>query len=99
MAAFNLRVNIQDNITPMLRRKAAQVAKLPAEAADFFRDETPIRTGNARRRTRLTGDTIEANYAYASQLDSGSSRQAPAGMTEPTVEFIQRRYQDIMKGP
>lgn len=98
MARINLNVKIQDNIRPMLRRKRRLVDEIPREALDVFRDETPIRTGRARRSTQLRGDTIEANYDYASRLDAGYSRQSPDGMTEPTLEFVEKRFQQIMKG-
>ena len=62
-----------------------------AEAAyDEFIKNTPIRTGNARRNTRLNQDTITANYPYAQRLDEGSSKQSPDGMTAPTMEFIEK---------
>jgi hypothetical protein len=69
--------------------KALSPETLAQEAYDYFRSITPIRTGNARRNTRLRGDEIRADYAYATRLDEGSSRQAPNGMTEPTTKFIQ----------
>lgn len=63
--------------------------KMAAAAFKHFRDVTPVRTGNARRNTRLSGDEIQANYPYAGRLDAGSSSQAPDGMTKPTEKFIQ----------
>jgi hypothetical protein len=72
-----------------------QIAALPKEAFDYFRSITPIRTGNARRRTRLSGDTIRADYAYAQPLDDGRSRQAPQGMTAPTEKWLDRRVKQI----
>lgn len=72
-------------------------ASLPSEAYDYFVDSTPIRTGNARRSTRLRGNTIDANYAYAQRLDDGSSRQAPRGMSEPTEKFLQKRINDLIR--
>lgn len=72
-----------------------QIAALPREAYDYFKSVTPIRTGNARRRTRLSGDTIRADYAYAQPLDDGRSRQAPRGMTEPTKKWLARRVKQI----
>ena len=76
---------------------AEKVAKtLPKEALDYFVDSTPIRTGNARRSTRLRGNTIDANYNYAEKLDAGSSRQAPRGMTEPTEKFLQKRIDQLI---
>lgn len=52
---------------------------------------TPIRSGNARRKTRKGAGTIDANYAYAQRLEEGWSKQAPNGMTEPTLEEV-REY-------
>ena len=57
----------------------------------FFKAETPIRSGNARNRTKLKSNktVIHANYPYAGRLDDGWSRQARDGMTEPTIDFIE----------
>lgn len=71
---------------------------LAKEAYEFFRKETPIRTGNARDNTRLMGDEIWADYAYAQRLDSGYSKQSPAGMTKPTEKFIQEYIKRQAKG-
>jgi hypothetical protein len=77
--------------------QAERVAKqLPKEAYEFFVDSTPIRTGNARRSTRLRGNVIDADYNYAERLDEGSSRQAPKGMTEPTEKFLQKRIDELL---
>jgi hypothetical protein len=65
--------------------------KIWKKAYDFFVRATPIRSGNARNNTRLKGKTIDADYAYAQRLDKESwSRQAPNGMTEPTIKEIER---------
>ena len=56
-----------------------------------FVQNTPIRSGNARRKTRKGAGTIDANYAYAQRLEEGWSKQAPKGMTEPTIEEV-REY-------
>ena len=77
--------------------QAEKVAKtLPKEAYDYFVDSTPIRTGNARNKTRLRGSTIDANYAYAERLDEGYSRQSPKGMTGPTEKFLEKRINDLI---
>jgi hypothetical protein len=65
-----------------------QSDKLAAAAYKYFRDHTPIKSGNARRNTHLVRDTIEADYRYAQRLDTGWSKQAPSGMTRPTEQFI-----------
>lgn len=67
------------------------------EAYKFFHDVTPIRSGNAKRSTTLKGNTIDANYPYATVLDKGrhmtnrgmrGSTQAPKGMSKPTYQHI-----------
>lgn len=57
---------------------------------DQFVLKTPIRSGNARDRTALKNNVIEANYPYAQRLDEGYSRQSPKGMTEPTIKHVQQ---------
>jgi len=57
-------------------------------AFKFYKKETPVRSGNARNQTKLKGQTINSDYAYAGRLDEGWSKQAPDGMTKPTIEEI-----------
>jgi len=54
----------------------------------YLKKETPIRTGNARRSTKKQGLSIKSNYGYAGDLDAGSSRQAPDGFTDPTIDYM-----------
>lgn len=65
-----------------------------------FVANTPVRSGNARRNTKLSGNEIQLNYPYGEVLDKGrhmtsrgmrGSTQAPKGMTKPTLEAV-RRY-------
>jgi hypothetical protein len=84
-------------MTPSLKRIGAALQKLPKEAYDLFKEETPIKTGNAKRRTRLQGQVIKADYDYATELDAGRSRQAPEGMSRPTEQFITKRVNEIMR--
>ena len=78
--------------------KALNPNVMAKEAYEYFRDITPVRTGNARNRTRLQRDEIQANYAYAQRLDDGWSRQAPRGMTAPTEKFIRDYINKQAKG-
>lgn len=80
----------RDLITPSLGRISQQLKSVPKEAHDFWVKQTPKKTGNARRKTKLRGNTITADYPYAQPLDKGSSKQAPKGMSEPTLEFVER---------
>jgi hypothetical protein len=63
------------------------------KAGTHFRNITPIDTGNAKRNTNTRGKVIRANYGYASKLDEGFSRQAPGGMSDPTITY----YEDILE--
>lgn len=77
-------------------KRASRVKKpVMLDAFEFFRKQTPKRTGFARRNTKLTNRGILADYPYAQVLDEGrrmtpsgmrGSRQAPDGMTRPTVK-------------
>lgn len=87
--------NTRDQITGQIRRVRQQLRQVPQQAYDKFVDLTPVRSGNARRRTRLRGDVIEANYAYAERLDQGWSRQAPQGMTRPWQAWLDRQLRRI----
>ena len=78
---FSLRVKEIKGIL-----NANQMAKL---ALPTFLANTPIRTGNARSNTSVRNDEIRADYAYATRLDDGYSKQRPNGMTRPTIKFLQ----------
>lgn len=72
--------------------------KIMPKALDYFKSQTPKRSGNARGRTRLdSSKTIQANYAYAERLDQGSSKQSPQGMTKPTGKYIQQLVSNYVK--
>ncbi len=101
--SVTLTVNAMTN---SLKRIQNKLNKVPQEAYKEFVKNTPIKTGNARRNTKLKGKTIEANYQYAQVLDKGrhmtsrgmrGSEQAPEGMSKPTQEFIQKRITKILK--
>ena len=85
-------------MTSSLKKIQRKIDNLPKEAFTEFVKETPIRSGNARRRTKLNGNRITAGYAYAKRLDEGYSKQSPEGMTKPTEDFIQKRMAQILKG-
>lgn len=86
----------KDNITPNNKSIQKQLDKLPRQAWDVFYKATPIKTGNARRNTKLVGNkTIVAKYPYAQRLDEGYSKQAPDGMVKPTEDFIKQRLDQI----
>lgn len=101
--SVELKVN---TITSSLRKIQRKMSKLPAEAHKEFVKNTPVKTGNARKRTKLQGNNIKAQYPYAEVLDKGrhmtsrgmrGSDQAPEGMSKPTEDFIEKRIQQILK--
>ena len=84
-----LSVNTRQ-FSKMIGLAQSQVDKIQDQAYQYFRDHTPIRSGNARRNTVQRGDAIQAAYPYAGRLDDGYSRQAPDGMTQPTIDYIEK---------
>lgn len=95
MVKFQL---VRDSITPDLAQATKELERVPQGAYKIFRSHTPIRSGNARRRTQLEGTTIAANYGYATKLDQGASNQAPDGMTKPTKAYLKKTLDKIFKG-
>jgi hypothetical protein len=69
--------------------------ELPKYAYEEFRAVTPIRTGNARSKTDLQGNEIQGNYPYVNRLNKGWSKQAPEGMTDPTIEKLRAKVRNI----
>lgn len=89
---------VNNKLTGILKGVKRQLQQLPKEALTEFVKNTPIRSGNARRNTKLEGkDVIRAKYPYAKRLDEGYSKQSPEGMVKPTQEFIEKRLKEIAK--
>lgn len=87
----------KNTITASLEKIKTSLDNLPREAYNYWVSVTPVRSGNARRKTRLKGDTIDANYQYAVPLNDGWSKQAPQGMSKPTEEFIKRSVRQKLR--
>lgn len=92
--SVSLQVN---NMSSSLKKIQKRLAELPNKAHKEFVKNTPIRTGNARRNTKLQKQTITASYPYAKRLDEGYSKQSPEGMTKPTEKFIENELKKIMR--
>lgn len=87
----------RSEIGPHMRKLEKMVERLRREGHEEFVRVTPIRTGNAKRSTALSGKEIQANYPYAVRLEKeGWSRQAPNGMSEPTIDFLKARVRDLL---
>lgn len=86
------------NINRAIKRIERELPQIAGEAHRDFVKNTPVDTGNARRSTRLRGDTIDARYNYANVLNDGRSSQARNGMTDPTIESIRKNVRQILGG-
>jgi hypothetical protein len=110
---MSVTLTITNTVTSKLRSIQQKLNNIPKEAFKVFVDGygsfkgTPVKSGNAKRNTKLVGKQIQANYPYAGVLDKGrhmttrgmrGSDQAPQGMTKPTVDFIKKRVGQIVKG-
>jgi hypothetical protein len=81
----------------MRKRRIERFAEnLPRDAHREFVRKTPVDTGNARRKTDLSNTEIQANYPYSVRLEKESwSRQAPRGMSEPTIDWIREQLRRL----
>ena len=104
---MSVTLTINNKLTSKIKKIKQKLANVPKEAYKVFSETTPVKTGNAKRKTRLKGSTIVADYEYAEVLDKGrhmttrgmrGSKQAPKGMSKPTEDFIRKRVKDIFKG-
>jgi hypothetical protein len=106
MPNISMNINMKpDAILKKTKQMRKDLGNLPKEAFQKFRDITPIASGNARNKTRLQGNKIVGEYPYASVLDKGrhmtnrgarGSKQAPKGMTQPTLQFVRDRVNQIV---
>ena len=89
---------VTNNISPRLNKLQKEFKKVPGQAHVEFKKVTPIKTGNARRKTTFNGtDTINADYPYANQLNQGRSRQAVDGMAIPTFKYVKSLIRKILR--
>jgi len=93
------------NITARLKKVEMVLndRNIAQHVVTIFKEETPIDSGNARRSTTLKSNVIEADYPYAQVLNQGrrpttrgmrGSKQAPEGMTKPTIERLRDYVRD-----
>ena len=77
-----------------------EISNIISEMGEDFYNEvknnTPVDTGlakNSWKKSKNKNSTIINNkQPYISELDSGSSRQAPDGMTGPAIKTIQKNF-------
>ena len=94
---MKFNVKTRDLITSSLNTQSQNLKQILPKAYQFFLKVTPIDTGNARRNTYKTNKTIEADYDYATALDRGWSKQAPKGMTKPTVDYVKTLLKNVKR--
>jgi hypothetical protein len=81
-----MTANAQASIKKL--KTALSEDKLAKVAYDYFKQITPVKSGNARNKTVLNNNEINASYPYAQRLDKGWSKQAPQGMVKPTIDYL-----------
>lgn len=87
---------ISSGIDKSLLLKQRQLSKIPRQAYKYFKEKTPVKTGNAKRNTDFIGNnTIFADYKYATLLNQGKSKQARQGMTKPTLDYVRQLIRKI----
>lgn len=92
------RVSVDDKeFLKMLEELKDMPSKAMKKAYPFYKQKTPVRTGNARNKTKLKDTTINSNYVYAGRLDEGWSKQSPSGFTGPTSDRIETIIDDYIK--
>jgi hypothetical protein len=94
---IDIKLDIQDRITGDITKLKRELGAVPKAAVTEYQKLTPVKSGNARRKTTLQGNTIKANYPYAQRLDEGYSKQAPKGMTKPWELWLQKHLDKLMK--
>lgn len=92
--AIRINANQADKLLDELENMADEVMK---PAGVYFRNKTPVRSGNARNKTKQRNNVITAGYPYAERLDTGWSKQAPKGMSGPTEDEIERLVEKYIK--
>lgn len=94
-SSFTVR-RLTNNIPTRANKLKREFDNLKRKGHHQFVKETPIDTGNARRSTKLKGNEIQANYDYSIKLEKQAhSRQAPRGMSEPTIDYLRKEIKKI----
>lgn len=95
---MNIRISVSGASRTSRAMKLQIGQKIQSIALDLYngvKSRTPVRSGAAKRawtyRKSAVGYTVSNNKPYIGPLDKGSSRQAPQGMTRPTIQEISRR--------
>lgn len=100
VARGSARSNGNSNIANRLNKIQNQLERIPPQAYRHFKSITPKRTGNAKNKTNYAstdfGGSIRGDYPYANRLNEGYSKQAPDGMTKPTIDKIRQLVKRVI---
>jgi hypothetical protein len=86
---------VSNNIDKRIAKLQQEFTTIVGEAHQKFVEVTPIDTGNAKSKTDLRGNEIQANYDYSVRLQEGYSKQAPNGMRDKTIDHIRNIIKKI----
>lgn len=91
---------VKDNTKKLFTRLLDLPEDLMQDSYTFLKKKTPIKSGNARKSTKLQNKNrkIHSNYAYAGRLDEGWSKQAPKGFTDPTLDEMDKIVVSLLRG-
>ncbi len=93
MAKVKLKIN-QKDLRDLQKDINKAIDTATEDTYEFYKKITPIRGGNARNKTKYKQSAkqavINANYPYAKRLDEGYSKQAPRGMSKPSLKQLER---------
>lgn len=104
---IEIKLDIDNAISKDLERIKRALPQTAKQGLAEYQRLTPVRSGQARRKTTVSGNSIQANYPYAGVLDLGrgqrdgqmrGSTQAPKGMTEPWTKWLEQHVDKIFKG-
>jgi len=94
MAKTSLKIN-QADMRKLQTQIDHAVDNATEDTFEFFKKKTPKKSGNARRNTkykeRSTNAQILGDYDYSGVLDAGRSKQAPKGMTKPSLQELRKQ--------
>lgn len=95
-----MSVTVKNNTDKFFTRLLDLPEDLMQRSYTFLKSKTPIRSGNARKSTKLQkkNRVINSDYAYAGRLDEGWSKQAPKGFTDPTQKEMDKIVDTLLRG-
>jgi hypothetical protein len=92
-------LGVDDTLTFIGRSVTERVNEIATIYEEEARKATPIKSGRARRNwtkdVSRQGFKIENNVPYIGRLEEGYSKQAPKGITRPTVRRANRRVKGL----